>query len=346
MDSAKEIRKGEALDWQNLEGYVRAQLPDLKGNMSVGQFHGGHANLTYLLNFGTTELVLRRPPFGKIAPGSHDMKREYKVLSKLHQHYTPAPRAYLLCEDVSVIGAPFVVIERRKGVIIRTKMLECFQHIDKAEERVTDAIIRAQAELHMIDYKSVGLENLGNPEGFLERQIQGWSKRWSISQTEENHTMNKVLEWLKIDIPVPQAYSIIHNDIKPDNCQFQPDNPDKVTSIFDWDMCTIGDPLVDFATTLSYYPNDSKKLNIQLPISLVGDWPHKTHIVDLYQSCTGFNLDRLSWYESFSYWKGAVVLQQLYKRFVDGATKDERMSLFGAAAKAMGDVAMEIAEGS
>jgi aminoglycoside phosphotransferase (APT) family kinase protein len=344
MDSAKEIRIGEGLDWQKLESYLHDHIPDLKGKMKVTQFHGGHANLTYLLSFGDSELVLRRPPFGKIAPGAHDMKREFKVLSKLFKHFPPAPRAYHFCENESIVGAPFVILERKKGVVIRTKLLECFHQFQNAENRISDAMIRAQAALHKIDYEAADLQNLGRPEGFLERQLRGWAKRAELSKTEENEGMKSILNWLQNDIPLTQRISVIHNDIKPDNCQLQPDNPDEVTAIFDWDMCTLGDPLVDFATTLSYWPEDridtSKYKN--LPVQLIGNFPPKNYLKEKYSTYTQFDMSRLPWYEVFAYWKGAVIAQQLYKRYVDGETRDKRMGQFGESAKALVDLSLLI----
>ena len=204
MDQAKEVRKGEALDWAKLEPYLRTHIPELSGEMSVAQFHGGHANLTYLLTFGDTELVLRRPPFGKIAPGAHDMKREYKVLSKLYKHFLPAPRAYHLCEEESIIGAKFVVLERKHGVVVRYQLLDCFKLFEHAEDRITEAMIKAQAALHLIDYEAADLSRLGRPEGFLKRQLGGWAKRWELSKTEESGDMDAILQWLQQDL------SLIH----------------------------------------------------------------------------------------------------------------------------------------
>ncbi len=344
LDKAKEIRKGEELDWAKLETYLRTEIFKLEGELSVSQFHGGHANLTYLLAFGATELVLRRPPFGKIAPGAHDMKREYKVLSKLYQYFPPAPRAYHFCEDDAIIGAPFVVIERKRGVVVRNKILDCFKDFEQVENRISDAVVRAQANLHLVDYEKAGLSNLGKPEGFLERQVAGWSKRWALSKTEDNKIMDSIWDKLGQNIPKPQRASIIHNDVKPDNCQFQSDNPDEVTAMFDWDMCTIGDPLIDFGTTLSYFPDDRNPLSRNLPLSLQGNWPNKDFLRKKYQEYTGFNLDKINWYEVFSYCKGAVIMQQLYKRYVDGATKDERMKYMGMVAKSMAELADSIME--
>ncbi len=341
MDSAKAVRKGEALDWDKLAIYLRANLPELTGEMTVGQFHGGHANLTYLLKFGATELVMRRPPFGKIAPGAHDMKREYRVLSKLYKHFSPAPRAYHLCEEETIIGAKFVVIERRTGVIVRYELLDCFKGFENAEERLTDAMIRAQANLHAIDYEAADLSRLGRPAGFLERQLAGWGKRWDLSKTTDNKGMDEILVLLQKNIPTTQKVSIIHNDIKFDNCQFQPDNPDKVTSIFDWDMCTLGDPLADFGSTLSYWPEPFLE-QFDLPVMLLGNFPTKTFLIEKYAAYTDLDMSQVNWYQAFAYWKGAVIAEQLYARYLKGESTDERMKKFGKTTNAFTQFALHI----
>ena len=342
MDKANAVRKGESLDWASLESHLKGCLPQVDGEMTVQQFHGGHANLTYLLRFGQVEYILRRPPFGTIAPGAHDMKREYKVLSRIHQFYQQAPQAFHYNEDDTIIGAPFVIMERRQGVVIRTKVLPCFRGMRDVEERITKAMIKAQADLHLIDYQIAGLSDLGRPDGFLERQVRGWAKRLELSISRPLPKMLDIQKWLEYDVPVSQTHSIIHNDIKPDNCQFQPDNPDVVTSIFDWDMCTLGDPLFDLATTLSYWPLDDREGYEQLPLALIGNFPPKQFLIDEYQRLTGFDLSRLRWYEVFAYWKGAIILLQLHQRYADGATDDPRMKRMGALADHMIDVSTKL----
>ena len=344
MDQASNIRTGEELDWTKLREYLHSVLPQLDEDMEVSQFHGGHANLTYLLRFGAKELVLRRPPFGKIAPGAHDMKREYRVLSKLYRFFPAAPRAYHLCEDDSVIGAKFVIMERRSGVVLRYRMLDCFAGFPRAEERLTEAMIRAEADLHRVDVQAAGLEQLGKPKGFVIRQLAGWKKRWELAKTEENPDMDRTFANLSIDVPKPQAVSIVHNDIKFDNCQFQPDDPDTVTSIFDWDMATLGDPLVDLGSTLSYWPDERLQEFENLPVTLQGNFPSKQFLIAKYGECSGFSMEKVGWYESFAYWKGAVIAQQLYKRYCDGATTDQRMAGFGESAKVLAMLACRISE--
>ena len=328
------IRPGEELPLQQLEPYLRAQLPEIKGPLTVTQFHGGHANLTYQLTFGDRELVLRRPPFGKIAPGAHDMRREFRILSRLPEYFPPAPAALHLCTDHSIIGSDFVVMERRQGVVIRYQLPDEFRGIDRVEERLTDALMQVSADLHRVDVAKAELTELGKPEGFVARQLKGWSTRWQLAKTEDNADMDHLAGTLVEAIPVPQAVSIVHGDLKFDNCQFQPGEPDLVTSVFDWDMATLGDPLVDLAGTLSFWPDPALDAS-EMPIPLlVGDWPDKDYVKARYAEYTGYDLSRMPWYEAFACFKTAVIAQQLYHRYVQGSTHDPRMEKFGAAARA------------
>ncbi|MGB3799865.1 MAG: phosphotransferase family protein, partial [Lewinella sp.] len=248
-DRVMDTRPGEELPLEKLEPYLRRHLPGAEGPLSVSQFRGGHANLTYELTFGERAFVLRRPPFGTIAPGAHDMRREYQVLSRLPDSFSPAPAALHLCTDPEIIGADFVVMERREGIVVRYRLPNEFAGIEAAERRLTDALMRVTADLHLVDVHQAGLGNLGKPEGFAQRQLRGWLKRWELSQTDANADVDRLARTLSEDVPEPQAVSIVHGDLKFDNCQYQAGEPDRVTSVFDWDMATLGDPLIDLAGT-------------------------------------------------------------------------------------------------
>lgn len=234
--------------------------------------------------------------------------------------------------------------ERKRGVVVRYELLDCFKPFDCAEERLTTAMVKAMADLHTVDIEKADLTKLGRPAGFLERQLKGWSKRWDLVKTGENKEMDEVLEMLSSSIPKPQTVSIIHNDIKLDNCQFQPDNPDKVTAVFDWDMTTLGDPLVDIGSTLSYWYEPYFK-QFDMPVALDPSFPSKAFIIEKYAEFTGFSMERIDWYHAFAYWKGAVVAAQLYQRFVNGQSKDVRMKKFGTSAKYMPGFAEKLLEG-
>ena len=338
------IRPGEALDWTTLETYLRDHLPGAGGAFSVSRFHGGHANLTYLIRFGEEEYVLRRPPFGTIAPGAHDMRREYRILAALHPHFAPAPRALHLCTDATVVGTDFVVMERRSGVVIRHDILPCFADAPNAHQRLTDALMRVCADLHLVDVNEAGLAELGKPEGFTTRQLWGWEKRWHLSKLEDDPNMDALFAALAEDVPPPQRVSIVHGDLKFDNCQFQPEDPDRVTSVFDWDMATLGDPLVDVAGLLSFWPDP--RLGPMPKPFLQGDWPTKDYLKARYAEYSGLDLSRMPWYEGLACAKTAVIAQQLYARYAAGSTKDPRMEMFGPAARAFARLGVNIVSGA
>lgn len=329
MPDYASVRPSENLNWSQLEDYLRQHLAKTEGEFSYAQFHGGHANLTYLIRFGEDEYVLRRPPFGKIAPGAHDMKREFRVLSRLWQYFPQAPRAFHLCTDAAVIGSDFVVMQRCNGLVVRNSLPTVFEQQPNANERLSKALMKVCAELHLVDVVQADLLDLGKPENFAQRQLDGWTKRWQLSKTVEIPAMNQLADALAKDVPVPQRVSIVHGDLKFDNCQFQPDDPDNVTAVFDWDMATLGDPLIDLGGLLSFWPDPELPAN-KLPVKLLeGSWPTKEWLKNRYAEFTDINLDRMPWYEAFAYLKTAVIAQQLYARYAAGDTKDERMEKFG-----------------
>ncbi|MEM1435198.1 MAG: phosphotransferase family protein [Pseudomonadota bacterium] len=334
MTEASKVRDGEALDWRALESWLRANLAeavDLKQPMEVLQFPAGSANLTYLVHFGDVEFVVRRPPFGPVAPGAHDMGREFKVLSKLWRVFSPAPRAYALCDDETVVGAPFFVMERRKGVVVYEEIPEAMRHHDDVARRVSFALVDAMADFHAVDPVAAGLGDLGRPNGFLARQVSGWQKRWDLAKETDLPMMDAVQARLERHRPEPTRASLVHNDLKLDNCQFDPVDPDHVKSIFDWDMTTIGDPLVDLGTLLGYWPDPD---DVELRASRAG-WaemglPPRHDIAARYADRVGVDTGAIAWYEAFALWKTAVVTQQIYIRYVRGQTQDERFADRGA----------------
>src|SRR5712691_6248414 len=218
---AQSVRPSEQLDWPRLTAYLRERLRsceiaglDLSREMEVAQFPGGHSNLTYLVRFGDAELVLRRPPFGPVAPTVRDMAREYRWLSAMHRVFPLAPRPYLLCEDLDVIGAVFYAMERRRGVVVRAEEPPVLAN-PPARRRLSEAMIDTLVDLHAIDVRAPGLSTLGKPAGFVERQVRGWSERWDRSKTTPLPEMDALAEWLREHLPVdPAAPSVVHGDFK------------------------------------------------------------------------------------------------------------------------------------
>ncbi len=340
------IRPGEELDEQRVEAYVRARIPDLEGPMKVLQFPGGHANLTYQLCFGDRELVLRRPPLGPVAPRSHDMAREYRVLRGLEGHFRPAPKAYALCEDASVIGATFLIMERMHGVVIRGTVPPELDRHPEARRRVSFALIDTMVDLHDVDYARAGLGDLGKPEGFVERQVHGWKGRWDRAKNTELSEFEELYSVLVRKLPRSQQSSLVHNDLKLDNMMVDPEDPDRVTSILDWDMATLGDPLIDLGTLLGYWAqaDDPPERGATAAVTAQKGFPTRTEIAEHYARRRGVDLAEIAWYEAFALWKTAVVLQQIYIRFVRGQTHDERFKLLGDPVKILVDLATRVAE--
>ena len=271
--------------------------------------------------------MLRRPPFGALAPGAHDMRREWRVLSRLWRHYAPAPRALLFCDDATIAGADFFVMEHRPGVVIRGEIPAVMTaHIGVAR-RVSFALVDAIAHLHGLDPDALGLGDLGKPVGFVERQVSGWRKRWELAEAradpDARDQMAAVGVRLERAIPSPQRVSIVHNDLKLDNCAFDPAEPDRVTSIFDWDMTTLGDPLVDLGTLLNYWPDPDDPPDVRRGshegMRRMG-LPTRAEITARYVAATGLDPAPVRWYEAFGQWKTAVVVQQLHNRWLDGAS--------------------------
>lgn len=328
MTDTAPVRAGEELDWAGLSRWLKHTIDGLHGDMQVSQFHGGHANLTYCVSFEERELVIRRQPFGDIAPGAHDMKREYRALSGLNSVFDRAPQVFALCEDTSVVGTTFIVMERRAGVIVRAEIPDELKQHSNVQERVSCALVDAMAEFHAIDPLAAGLEKLGRPEGFVERQLSGWYKRWHLVAEDKDDVFETVYQALIKQRPQTLRNTLVHNDLKLDNCVFDSANPDRVTTVLDWDMTTIGDPLIELGTLLSYWREAGDTTNRSPTIDLdMAGFPTRAALVQRYAS-HGADVSGIDWYEAFGLWKQAVVLKQLHHRYAVGESQDERMAAF------------------
>ncbi len=320
------VRPGEELQLAQLQNYLKSQLPYLAGSLSVEQFPGGASNLTYLLRVGDQELVLRRPPFGNQVKSAHDMGREYRVLSKLHRVYAPAPKPLVYCEDDSVIGAPFYAMERRRGIVLRNTP-DNPKLDETAVKELCEALIGNLAKLHAVDFQAAGLGDLGKPDGYARRQVEGWTKRYLNAQTDEYPEMARVIKWLNDNIPAESGASVVHNDYKYDNVMFDPNNLTRIVAVLDWEMCTIGDPLMDLGTTLGYWTqSDETEMEgfvSDSPTALRGSLTRK-ELAARYSEITGRDINNMLFYYNFGLFKIAVIIQQIYARYIKGFTNDQR----------------------
>ncbi len=334
-----EIREDERFDEAKLAGYLRGKLEAAERPLQVRQFGGGHANLTYLLRFGegneAVEYVLRRPPLGPVAATAHDMHREYRALSRLWRGFPPAPRAYLYCDDGAIIGAPFLVMERRHGVVVRNVVPPEYGggRDPVANRKLSEVVIDTLADFHAVDPGAIGLQELGKPDGFLARQVDGWTRRYQRARLEDLSDAEQVSLWLRERRPGSPPPTLVHNDWRLDNMALAPDDPGRCVAVYDWDMCTIGDPLCDLGTVLASWSERGEGLAGTNPMPTQSEgFMTRDEAVKRYGERSGRDMSGIAYYTVFGTYKMAVVLQQIYFRFHQGQTRDERFAGMGKAA--------------
>jgi len=347
MHETKPVRAGEELDIERLSGYLAEQLPSASGNIGVEQFPAGSSNLTYLVRIGDAEYVLRRPPFGNTVKSAHDMSREFNVLSKLSAVYPPAPKPLLFCDDQSVIGSDFYLMERRKGLIIRGQIGQNHlrERVGSSQEyrlKVCKNFIQTLADLHTLDYKAAGLGNLGKPEGYARRQVEGWTQRYFAAKTDEHAALESAISWLNDNIPADAGASLVHNDYKFDNVMLDPDDLTKIMAVLDWEMVTVGDPLMDLGTTLGYWMSrevGDELLNMPFNPRVLMENITRQELVEIYAAASGRDVSNILFFYVFGTFKIAVIAQQIYARYVRGFTKDPRFATFNKFVASLGIIA-------
>jgi aminoglycoside phosphotransferase (APT) family kinase protein len=350
----RDVRPTEQLDWAALATYLRWHLEpgqikglDLARDMEVSQFPGGHSNLTYLLRFGGAELVMRRPPLGPVPPKAHDMAREYRWLAALHPVFPLAPRPYVLCEDPTVLGSVFYVMERRRGIVVRHDEPMSLANRPEIRRAVSEALIDTLADLHAVDISAPHITALGKPAGFVARQIEGWTDRWRRSRIDDVPEMDKLSERLAKSIPAdPVQPSVVHGDFKLDNVLLDPLDLGHLVAVFDWEMSALGDPLVDLGIFLAYWSPTAPPLQ-QDALTTVTHRPgylNKNDLVARYAARSGRDVSAVAWYETFALFKIAVVIQQIFFRYKRGQTDDARFATFGERVEYLARQATMLAE--
>jgi len=333
LSETVDVRKGEDFDLGAVERYLREYIEDLPdGELEVSQFPSGASNLTYLLKISDWEGVLRRPPLGPVPPKAHDMGRESGILSKLGAVYPLAPRPYFFCEDEAVIGAPFYVMERRTGTVLDDSFPDGIEPDEELCRGISRTVVDTLVRLHAVDFEVAGLGDLGKPEGFLERQTEAWISRYDKAKTEDIEKVGPLTEWLARDVPESPPPTVIHNDYKLNNLVLDPEDLTEVRAVLDWEMATLGDPLFDFAVSLSYWiePDDPDELKAVMPtVTVTPGFMTRKELIDRYAEQSGRDLAEMHWYVVFGYFKLAAILQQIFARWKNGQTEDERFADFG-----------------
>ncbi len=328
LDEPRPVREGEELNAARLEAWLKEALSNGDGAFDISQFPSGFSNLTYLVRYGDQELVLRRPPVGSKVKSAHDMGREYRVLSALHPVYPPAPRPLAYCDDPEIIGAPFYVMERIQGVILRGKKPDGFACTPDLARRCCDVFVDNFTRLHDVDYTAIGLGDLRREGSFTRRQVDGWINRYRGSQTDDIPAIEQLAAYLEDNCPEDTDAVFIHNDYKFDNIVLDPDDLTRIIGVLDWEMCTIGDPLMDLGVALSYW-NEPKDISLGIVpcfLTLEDGCMTRQEVVNAYGDRTGRDVSTIMFYYIFGLLKLAVIAQQIYYRYKQGLTKDERFA--------------------
>ncbi len=331
MDETRPVPAEEALDTPRLIAWLCEQIDLGEGEVRLARFSGGHANLTYLLTIGEQEMVIRRPPLGPVAPGAHDLGREHRVLSVLHRAFPLAPRSLAYCDDASIIGAPFLVAERRHGIAITGDLPETVRDRPHIAAAVGAMLIDTLAALHRIDTTKLDLNSLGRPEGFLARQLEGWQRRWCAALDRPYPEAEALLTRLAAAMPTSPAPTLLHNDFKLDNILVDPADSRLPRAVLDWDMATRGDPLLDLGYLLTYWaePSDPPEWieAASMPTWREG-FSNRAEATARYAAATGTDVAAIAWYQAFAAFKLAVIIQQIFIRYARGQTTDTRFAHF------------------
>jgi aminoglycoside phosphotransferase (APT) family kinase protein len=332
-----EVRPSEQIPLAALDAYLRAHLGGGSAEpLTLRQFPAGHSNLTYLLCRGSWEAVLRRPPLGPVAPRAHDMAREYRVLDRLNAVFPLAPRPQLLCEDASVIGAPFYLVERRHGLVLDQSLPAAWRADAGRNRAIAEALVARLVDLHQVDWRAAHLDQIGRPDGYLERQVAGWLDRWARARTEPDPPpVERVVRWLRASVPPSPPATVVHNDYKLNNVMLDAAQPSRISAVLDWEMATVGDPLSDLGTTLTYWAEagDTHLLAGLRSATIAPGFLTRDEFAEHYARASGRDLTNLRFYLAFGAFKVGTILQQIYYRWRVGQTSDVRFSHHGQAAR-------------
>ena len=331
-DSSTRIRPGEELDAGRIDPYLKAHVAGLVGTPTISQFPGGASNLTYLIEYPGKELVLRRPPFGQKAKSAHDMGREFRILNQLSEAFPYCPKAYAHCTDESLIGSEFYVMERVKGIILRSDLPAELALGSEQTRALCKGFIDKLVELHRVDYNACGLGELGKPQGYVQRQISGWSERYDKALTPDAPRWHAVKDWLQANMPADHPTpAIVHNDYRFDNVILDPADPMQIIGVLDWELTTLGDPLMDLGNTLAYWIEADDPAPVQLMRRQPSNAPGmltRREFVDYYAERSGIQIDNYDFYYTYGLFRLAGIVQQIYYRYYHGQTADKRFAQF------------------
>jgi len=350
LDEADELRDEDRLDVVKLDDFLKQQVPGLQGRPSIQQFLGGASNLTYLIRYGGRELVLRKPPAGVKAKSAHDMLREARVMAALKPHYACVPSILASCDDHAVLGSDFYVMERLRGIILRRELPAELGLDAAAVRRLCFGFIDRLVELHQVDTAQPDVAGIGKGEGYIARQVSGWSGRWRHAVTDDTDPSEEVLAWIAAKQPAAEtAICVIHNDYRFDNVMLDPARPLDIIGVLDWEMTTLGDPLMDLGGSLAYWvqaDDDPGFHSLRRQPSHAPGMLTRREVVAYYGERRGWSVDNFDFYEVFGLFRMMVIIQQIYRRFVLGQTTNPRFADFGRATAYLGQRCRRLISGS
>ncbi len=336
------------IDEENLRRYLAQSLPGEDTPLEIERISGGHSNETFYIQRGNQQWVLRRPPRGPLLPTAHDVLREYRVLKALNTTTVPTPRALLACDDTSIIGAPFYLMERVAGIVVRHE-LPPYATDTVGRRTVSKALLDALVALHSVDWRAVGLGDFGKPEGYLERQLRRWGGQLEKSRQRPLSDLDAVTVWLSEHMPTSGPATIVHGDYRLDNVMLAHDEP-RVVAIFDWEMATIGDPLADVGYLLSFWrePGDP------VPEFASDAWRimeqpgflSRAEVTQYYAERTGRTVREMAFYQALAIWKLAILLEGSYSRHRSGMTDDPFFAQLGEGVPALARRALSVCNNS
>ncbi len=343
--SNQEVRKGEELPAAKLKQFLQENhlIGSIESELFVKQFTHGYSNLTYLLSIENKEYVLRKPPIGAIKRG-HDMSREFKVQSAVQKEFSKVPKMFAYTDAAAVLGSEFYIMEKVEGIILNFKEAKKRDIPANDYKTIANAWLDTFTELHQLDYDAIGLTNLGKPEGYVERQVTNWGKQYLKAATKDVPSAEKVMQWMQENQPKNYQHCLIHNDYKYDNVVFKDNSWKEITAVLDWEMATLGDPLMDLGTSLGYWTlasdHDFVKQGIPSPTIFEGN-PMRSEIVASYAKKSGRDIHNMVFYYAFGLFKIAVIAQQIYYRYSKGLTSDPRFANLDKAAELCCNLALK-----
>ena len=336
IDQPKEVRIEDSLDKHKLSDYLSQKFDsyNIQDALEIKQYAGGASNLTYLLKWNKQQAILRTSPIGANIKGAHDMGREFKVLNSLDGHFPYSPKALLYCDNEQIIGRPFYIMQKVEGIIPRKSFP---MNVDAPlAKQMCINLIDVHIALHTIDLDKSGLFQLGKPQGYIQRQISGWNQRYINARLDDSLPADELMQWLDANQPKDQQTSLIHNDYKFDNVVLSATQPHKIIAVLDWEMTTIGSPLMDLGCSLAYWieKNDTPSMQAirMMPTNIKGMMTRQ-NIIDYYGQKTGTDMSNFNYFYKFGLFRLAVIVQQIYKRYAQGKTTNPAFKSFGEIAK-------------